>query len=207
MPVFHFRPADASLLGDTFHKHFPNVLVLAGHDLPHAPKVRDPYGVTPETARALEGACRGGCLAAVRSGFEYIVYSTRKNRDRAIAVIIGSGVPIDGKRWWFDREGKPYAEEEVRKLEMPILTVGNCGEVLKEAASYRSPGLLQSFCLYAGRYGRYEGAFPAAFPEKSLFCGFWTGRSENGSKENCPVSSGDLDRLPQPPCRRDLSCT
>ena len=67
VPVFHFRPADASLLGDTFHKHFPNVLVLAGHDLPHAPKVRDPYGVTPETARALEGACRGGCLAAVRS--------------------------------------------------------------------------------------------------------------------------------------------
>ena len=59
VPVFHFRPADASLLGDTFHKHFPNVLVLAGHDLPQAPKIQDPYKVTPEIARKLEGACRG----------------------------------------------------------------------------------------------------------------------------------------------------
>lgn len=172
VPVFHFRPADASLLGDTFHKHFPNVLVLAGHDLPHAPKVRDPYGVTPETARALEGACRGGCLAAVRSGFEYIVYSTRKNRDRAIAVIIGSGVPIDGKRWWFDREGKPYAEEEVRKLEMPILTVGNCGEVLKEAASYRSPGCCSpSACMLAAT-AAMKVPFPLLSPKNHYFAVF-----------------------------------
>ncbi|OUN30023.1 DUF362 domain-containing protein [Blautia sp. An81] len=150
VPVFHFRPADASLLGDTFHKHFPNVLVLAGHDLPQAPKIQDPYKVTPEIARKLEGACRGGCLAAVRSGFEYIVYSTKKNRERAIAVLIGSGVPIGEQKWWFDREGKPYTEEKVRELDMPILTVGNCGEVLKDVASYRSPGCCSpSACMLA----------------------------------------------------------
>ena len=164
VPVFHFRPADPSLLGDTFHKHFPNILVLAGHSLPQAPKIRDPYTVTPEIARELEGACRGGCLAALRSGFEYIIYSTKKNRDRQIAVIIGSGVSINGKKWWFDRDGKPYEEEKVRNLEMPILTVGNCGEVLKDVASYRSPGCCSpSACMLAA-----TAAMKVPFPLLSL---------------------------------------
>lgn len=78
--------------------------------------------------------------------------------------MIGAGVPIDGKRWWFDREGKPYPEEQVRKLDMPILTVGNCAEVLKDIASYRSPGCCSpSACMLAA-----TAAMKVSFPLLSL---------------------------------------
>ncbi len=163
-PVFHFRPADASLLGDTFHRHFPNVLVLAGHSLPHAPRIQDPYSVTPELARQLEGACRGGCLAALRSGFEYVVYAPKKDQNRALAVVIGSGVEWGGQRWWFDRTGKPYSEKEVRALELPLLTLGNCAENLADAATWRTPGCCSpSVCMLAA-----TAAMKIPFPLLSL---------------------------------------
>lgn len=150
LPVFHFRPADASLLGEPFHRHFPNVLVLAGHSLPHAPKIDNPLSVTPETARQLEQACRGGCLAALRSGFEYVVYAPKKDKSRALAVVIGSGVECQGTRWWFDREGRPYAEKDVRALELPILTLGNCADHLRDVARWRTPGCCSpSTCMLA----------------------------------------------------------
>lgn len=163
-PVFHFRPADASLLGETFHRHFPNVLVLVGHSLSHSPRIEDPFLVTPDLARKLEASCRGGCLAAVRSGFEYVIYAPKKDKNRAIAVIIGSGVPCKGTRWWFDRNGRPYKESDIRGLQLPVLTVGNCGDVLKDIASYRSPGCCSpSACMLAA-----TGAMKVPFPLLSL---------------------------------------
>lgn len=164
VPVFHFRPADASLLGETFHRHFPNVLVLAGHNLAHAPKISDPYSVTPELARQLEGACRGGCLAALRSGFEYVLYAPKKDQSRALAVVIGGGVEWGGQRWWFDRDGKPYSEQEVRGLSLPLLTVGNCADNLGDAAKWRTPGCCSpSVCMLAA-----TAAMKIPFPLLSL---------------------------------------
>lgn len=163
-PVFSFRPADASLLGDTFHRHFPNILVLVGHSLPHSPRIQDPDSVTPQLARELEASCRGGCLAAVRSGFEYVIYAPKKDKNRAIAVIIGSGVPCRDTLWWFDREGRPYSKDDIQALKLPILTVGNCGESLKDLASYRSPGCCSpSACMLAA-----TKAMKVPFPLLSL---------------------------------------
>lgn len=164
LPVFHFRPADASLLGEPFRRHFPNVLTLVGHSLPHAPKITDPHSVTPEQARQLEQACRGGCLAALRSGFEYVVYAPVKDQSRALAVVIGSGVECEGTRWWFDRDGRPYSEEEVRALELPILTLGNCADHLRDVARWRTPGCCSpSTCMLAA-----TSAMKIPFPLLSL---------------------------------------
>ena len=163
-PVFHFRAADASLLGEPFHRHFPNVLVLAGHSLPHAPRIQDPYSVTPELARQLEGACRGGCLAALRSGFEYVGLRPQKgpepgagggHRQRR-----GMGRPALVVR----PHGKPYSEKEVRALELPLLTLGNCAENLADAAKWRTPGCCSpSVCMLAA-----TAAMGIPFPLLSL---------------------------------------
>lgn len=135
-----FRRANASLMADDFHNSFQNVLVLAGHNLPHAPKVKDIHSVTPELARKLEMACDGGCLAALRSGFDYVGYSTNPNYDFPLVIIIGGGILWEGKRYWFDREGKPYSEDDIRKMKDPIMTVGNCANGMDDCAKYKTPG-------------------------------------------------------------------
>lgn len=160
IPQFSFRRANPSLMDDDFHQRFPNVLALAGHCLPHAPKVTDIHTVTPELARALERACDGGCLNALRSGFDYVVYAPKQNCEQPLAVVIGGGVPADGKRYWFDRDGKPYDEDAIRHLSIPILTLGNCASVLDDAATYRTPGCCSpSVCMLAA-----TGAMKIAFP-------------------------------------------
>lgn len=160
IPQFSFRRANPSLMNDDFHQRFPNVLALAGHCLPHAPKVTDIHTVTPELARALERACDGGCLNALRSGFDYVVYAPKQNCEQPLAVVIGGGVPADGKRYWFDRDGKPYDEDAIRHLSIPILTLGNCASVLDDAATYRTPGCCSpSVCMLAA-----TGAMKIAFP-------------------------------------------
>lgn len=150
IPHFHFRRANSSLMDEEFHKRFPNVLVLAGHNLPHAPKITSPQEVTPELARSLEAACEGGCLAALRSGFDYVVYAPKKDYLLPLAVIVGGGVKCGDTRYWFDREGKPYTEQEIRLLKQPILTLGNCASVLDDAAAYKTPGCCSpSTCMLA----------------------------------------------------------
>lgn len=150
VPCYHFRRATPSLMEDGFHSTFPNILVLAGHNLPHAPKVTDPNAVTPQLARELETACDGGCLAALRSGFEYVVYAPKKDYQIPLVVIVGGGIECEGTRYWFDRDGKPYTETEIRKMKQPILTVGNCASVLDDAATYKTPGCCSpSACMLA----------------------------------------------------------
>lgn len=149
-PVFSFRRANPSLMDEDFHRQFPNVLALAGHCLPHAPKVEDVNAVTPELARQLELACNGGCLNALRSGFDYVTYAPKQNFELPLVVVIGGGVPIDGKRWWFDRDGKPYEEADIRRMTAPILTLGNCAACLEDAAAYKTPGCCSpSTCMLA----------------------------------------------------------
>lgn len=148
----NFRKANASLMSEEFCEKFPNVEVLAGHNLAHAPKVEVLGEVTPDVARKLEMACDGGCLAALRSGFDYVSYSPKPNYDFPLRVIIGGGVVVNGVRYWFDREGKPYSEEEIRqsKKEKPILTLGNCALALKDVAKYRTDGCCSpSACMLA----------------------------------------------------------
>lgn len=150
IPQYSFRRATPSLMEEGFHRTFPNVLVLAGHNLPHAPKVADPAAVTPELARELEMACDGGCLAALRSGFEYVVYAPKKDYSIPLVIIVGGGIECQGIRCWFDRDGKAYTEKEIRQMKQPILTVGNCAAVLDDAAVYKTPGCCSpSACMLA----------------------------------------------------------
>lgn len=139
-PEFHFRRANPSLMADDFHEFFPNILVLAGHTLPHAPKVTSLSDVTPSVARELEIACNGGCVNALRSGFEYVIYAPKQNRELPAVILIGSGIVIDGIRYWFDRDGKSYDEATIRAIKDPILTVGNCAANMNDAATYATPG-------------------------------------------------------------------
>lgn len=149
-PVFSFRRANPSMMDDEFLKHFPNILTLAGHCLPHAPKVSSLDEVTPEIARKLEMACDGGCLSALRSGFEYVVYAPKKNQELPLVIIVGGGVEIDGKCYWFDRNGNPYDEEKIKSLNIPVMTLGNCGSTLNHIADYKTPGCCSpSTCMLA----------------------------------------------------------
>lgn len=163
-PVFSFRRANMSLMDDNFHTRFPNILALAGHCLPHAPKVTDPSAVTPQLARKLEQACDGGCLSALRSGFDYVVYAPKQDFTVPLVVVIGGGVPIDGKRYWFDRDGTPYEEAQIRAMKEPILTLGNCAARLEDIAAYKTPGCCSpSTCMLAA-----TGAMKVPFPLLSL---------------------------------------
>lgn len=150
VPQFSFRRANPSLMDEGFHKRFPNIVVLAGHNLPHAPKIEDPAQVTPTLARQLEMACDGGCLAAIRSGFDYVIYAEKKDYRIPLVILVGGGVSIQESRYWFDREGKPYREEDIRRLKQPIMTIGNCASILDDIATYRTPGCCApSVCMLA----------------------------------------------------------
>lgn len=163
-PRLSFRRANPSLMDEEFHRQFPNVKALAGHCLPHAPKISSLSEVTPEVARQLERACDGGCLNALRSGFDYVVYAPKKNMQLPLVVVIGGGVMIDGKRYWFDRDGKPYGESDIRSMKDPILTLGNCASVLDDAATYKTPGCCSpSTCMLA-----VTSAMKIPFPLLSL---------------------------------------
>ncbi len=140
IPTFNFRRANPSLMDEDFHKVFPNILTLAGHNLPHAPKISSLDEVTPELVRKLEIACDGGCLNALRSGFEYVIYAPKKNTTLPLIIIVGGGVLIDGKRYWFDRDGNAYEESQIRAMKDPIFTVGNCASCLDDVAKYTTPG-------------------------------------------------------------------
>lgn len=150
IPEFHFRCANPSMMDEGFRKVFPNILTLAGHTLPHAPKISSPSEVTPDVARKLELACDGGCLNALRSGYEYVIYAPKKNTQIPLVVLIGSGIVIDGKRYWFDCNGTAYEESQIRAMKDPILTVGNCASCMHDVATYKTPGCCSpSTCMLA----------------------------------------------------------
>lgn len=172
IPTFSFRRANPSMMDQGFHNKFPNILVLAGHCLPHAPKVTDKDAVTPELARELELACNGGCLNALRSGFEYVIYAPKQNYLLPLVVVIGGGVSIDGKRYWFDRDGKPYEEADIRAMRDPILTVGNCAARLEDAATYKTPGCCSpSTCMLAAT-SAMKIPFPLLSPQNKSILHF-----------------------------------
>lgn len=172
VPVYNFRRANPSLMDDDFHETFPNILVLAGHNLPHAPKVPNPDHVTPELARQLEIACDGGCLAALRSGYEYVVYAPKKDYSIPLTILIGGGITCDGVKYWFDRDGKPYSEQDIRKMEQPLLTLGNCGSVLDDIATYKTPGCCSpSACMLAAT-ASMKIPFPLLSPKNQSFLHF-----------------------------------
>ncbi|MDO5448805.1 MAG: DUF362 domain-containing protein [Clostridia bacterium] len=125
--VTKFRPAIASLFDEKTAREFPNLVAVAGHTLPGAPKVTDPNSVTPELALEIEQACSGGCLASVKFGMDFFNHKKSMNGAKLkVCVIEGPGIPINGIRYWFDRNGKPYTKEDLAALPMKKFGMGNC---------------------------------------------------------------------------------
>ena len=152
-----FRPAITSFMDDQTPQDFPNLLMLAGHTLSGAPAITDIHAVTPAMALALEQACTGGCLAASKTGLEYYRYVKSIGRQFHLCVITGEGVLIDGTRYWFNRDGKPYSLEDIKNLPMKKYAMGNCAHTVKDLVDYWADGCcdpvkcMNRICLAAGK--------------------------------------------------------
>jgi uncharacterized protein (DUF362 family) len=123
--VARFRPADPSLLGVWMQQNFPNVKVLIGHSKNNAPVSPDGGYFTREQLCALEGVCRGGCLATTRYAFDMLYYEGKK-RDFQMTVILGSGVNYAGGVLYYDAAGKPYTVNEIAALKGKKVAIGAC---------------------------------------------------------------------------------
>lgn len=120
-----FRQADQSLMSEYFHSMFPNVKVLVGHTKSTAPKVDDLKMVTKKIVKQIEKACIGGCVASLRTGFDYLYYQ-EKDLKFSATVILGAGILIEDKIYYFDRDANAYTVEEIKNINGPIINFGSC---------------------------------------------------------------------------------
>ena len=126
--VIPFRPADASLLSERFIKNWPNVRLFVGHNNSRAPKITDIHAVSPEMVRQNEQTCVGGCLSTLGMCMEMYLKAKKDMTDLRFAFVLGGGVEFEGKKYWFDYEGKPYDLEALKAQPMKKLCVGECSK-------------------------------------------------------------------------------
>lgn len=126
--VIKFRPADASFVSERFRSNWPNVKLFVGHDNARAPRVTDLSRVTPETVRAIEQSCVGGCLSTLAMNMEMFLKAKKTDTSIRLGVILGPGIEVDGVRTWFDADGKPYTLEDLKALDMKKICVGECSK-------------------------------------------------------------------------------
>ncbi|OPL07594.1 MAG: hypothetical protein AVO33_04675 [delta proteobacterium ML8_F1] len=139
--VVPFRRADQTLLSDYFKSQFPNVRYFVGHQLPHSPTFESLEEVTPEAVKTIEASCIGGCLAAMRQGFDIFYYQGLDNHFQ-LALVIGGGTLIQGQRYYFDREARPYTAEEIMDLPMKKLAFGSCARAFDKKVDLYVPGCM-----------------------------------------------------------------
>jgi uncharacterized protein (DUF362 family) len=131
--ITRFRPADPTFMSEIFRSAFPNVTVLTGHRLPHAPKVKNLEACTPTLAAEMELACRGGCLATTHFAFDMFLMEGQ-HRNFHLVLIIGGGMEINGERCYLDHEGKAHTLEQIRKMKGRKMVVGACSQWAAEIA-------------------------------------------------------------------------
>lgn len=159
--VVPFRPADRSFLSERFHRNWPNVKYFVGHTNDRAPRITDIHSVTPEQVYAIEDACRGGCLATMAYNIESLNKAKKRPSPESMrfGMVLGNGCEVDGKRYWFDRDGKPYdveALKEEAKTLKHMMGVGACTAPAYEACDICGGGccnvseLLNMFMLGTG---------------------------------------------------------
>jgi hypothetical protein len=129
-PVTPYRPADPSLLGEWMQTTFPNVRVLVGHTLNHAPQPEPDGSFSLERLCALEMACRGGCQATTRYAFD-MLYHEGQRRDFHLNLILGAGCLSNEQVLYFDAHGKSYTPDDIHHLAGKKLAVGTCAAALK----------------------------------------------------------------------------
>jgi hypothetical protein len=123
--VTRFRPAEPGFMNETFRRSFPNVTVLTGHQLPHAPRITSIEDCSPGLAAEMEIACRGGCLATAHFAFDMFLIEGQRC-DFQLILIIGEGVEINGERYYLNHAGTPYTLEQIRHMKGKKLVVGGC---------------------------------------------------------------------------------
>ncbi len=128
--VTAYRPADPSLTGEWMRRNFPNVRVLVGHTKGNPPMPDKSGNLDPSKLSEVENICRGGCLATTRVAFDYLYYEGQR-RDAAFTLIIGAGLLLDGKTFYFDAAGKSYTPKDIAALKGKKLAVGTCTAPLK----------------------------------------------------------------------------
>ncbi|MGE5453981.1 MAG: DUF362 domain-containing protein [Methylocystaceae bacterium] len=138
--VVPFRPADPTMMDERFQRDFPNVRILVGHMKNTAPKINDIEAVTPALVRQMEKACDGGCLAATKTSFEMMKYGVKIERNFPMVIIFGAGVMVNGQKYWFDAEGKPYTIEDIKQMKVKRVTIGECTRDLKPYCEYNGQG-------------------------------------------------------------------
>lgn len=131
-----FRPADASLVSHRVRATFPNLRVLIGID-----KVDPSLPKDHEFVHAMETSCRGGCVATTRFGLG-MLEAEGVNFTKPATVIIGSGIEIDGKRWWYDADGKACDRQAALSGHGKTAVIGTCGEALAADADYYVAGCM-----------------------------------------------------------------
>ncbi|MBO4446374.1 MAG: DUF362 domain-containing protein [Clostridia bacterium] len=125
--VTKFRPAIASLMDEKTAREFPNLMAVTGHNLPGVPEITDPNAVTPEMVLQIEQACAGGCLASVKFGTDFFNHKkSMKNEKLNVCVIEGPGIVVNGVRYWWDKNGKPYTKEDLKAIPKKKYGMGNC---------------------------------------------------------------------------------
>ncbi|WP_315120467.1 DUF362 domain-containing protein [uncultured Clostridium sp.] len=138
--IVPFRPADPTLMNDRFRKDFPNVKVLVGHMKNNAPVIKDINNVTTETVKIMEQVCDGGCVAAVKTAFEMMNYVDKLDKSFELVAILGSGVEIEGKIYYFDVDGNAYDVEAIKNMKVKRVTFGECTNHLKEFCEFNGDG-------------------------------------------------------------------
>ena len=199
--VTKFRPAIASFMDDKTAREFPNLLALAGHTKNNAPKIKDINSVTPEIALALEQACTGGCLAAAKTGLDYYNYKKSAKKDFSLCIVEGEGVEIEGKRYWFDKTGKAYSLEDIDKLEMRKMALGNCAKTAYDVCKYKATGCCDpAKCMSVACHAAGVNMPIMSFRNKALFATIFgmtdtvlTRRKyiKNGQYVDCPYAQED----------------
>jgi uncharacterized protein (DUF362 family) len=138
--VAPFRPANSSVIDAEFRRDFPGVKTLVGYTLNDASQINDVYAVTPEMVLRMEKACDGGCLPAAKTAFEMMKYAPNCDRSFEFILIMGNGVNVDGKTYYFDAAGKAYDLETIQKMPGRKATVGECTRGLKPFCEVNGEG-------------------------------------------------------------------
>jgi hypothetical protein len=139
--IVAFRPADKSLIGERFHKHFPNVKMLVGITKNNPLILTDISQVTPEKVRQMELACDGGCLPCMAQVFEMYLYASKPvDTSFPLAILYGQPAVINGKGYYFDAEGKAYDEEAIKALPMKKYAIGECARSMEDKVEHFTGG-------------------------------------------------------------------
>ncbi len=125
-----YQPADPSLLGGWMRENFPNVKVLVGHSMNHAPLPGPDGRFQPDMLPALEDVCRGGCHATTRYAFD-MLYHEGQRRDFSMTLILGAGVKVGGELLYYDAQGSPFSVEQIARMKGKKVAVGTCTKALR----------------------------------------------------------------------------